>query len=249
MTPTNPDSKLYVTPIPRHGRQLRQLLATTKLLDLELVSPNPFFSIIMLLRFHMTATNRYRQLQHGTARHRTGWGCLFQGGVTVNRSGLSQTEVISRCRANTKTVTDETAARRSTSKKNGKQYVADTKGTEHCIQQEPGEYRIAHNRNQANTELHTTGTRRIQSYIQQEPGEYRIAYNRNEANTELYTTATEGIRNLYTTAKRVSPWGRDHVNTSDLWSGTLFLSLSGICLHSLCSFKPKLKTHPFSSAC
>ena len=41
------------------------------------------------------------------------------------------------------------------------------------------------------------------------------------------------------------PWGRDPFNTSDLWSGTLFLSLSGICLHSL---KSKLKTHHFSPA-
>jgi len=29
------------------------------------------------------------------------------------------------------------------------------------------------------------------------------------------------------------PWGRDPLNTLDHWSGTLFLSLSGICLHSL----------------
>ena len=41
------------------------------------------------------------------------------------------------------------------------------------------------------------------------------------------------------------PWGRDPFNTSDLWSGTLFLSLSGICVHSL---KSKLKTHHFSPA-
>ena len=31
------------------------------------------------------------------------------------------------------------------------------------------------------------------------------------------------------------PWGRDPFNTSDLWSGPLFLSLSGIRLHSLLS--------------
>ena len=43
------------------------------------------------------------------------------------------------------------------------------------------------------------------------------------------------------------PWGRDPFNSSDLWSGTLFLSLSlsGIFLHFL---KSKLKTHDFSLA-
>ena len=42
------------------------------------------------------------------------------------------------------------------------------------------------------------------------------------------------------------PWGRDSFSALDLWSGTSFLSLSGIHLHS--SFKSKLKTHLFSSA-
>ena len=41
------------------------------------------------------------------------------------------------------------------------------------------------------------------------------------------------------------PWGTDPFNTLDLCSGTPFLALLGIRLHSL---KSKLKTHLFSSA-
>ena len=50
------------------------------------------------------------------------------------------------------------------------------------------------------------------------------------------------------------PWGRDPFNTSDLWAGTLFLSVSGIHLHSLLlsrNEKPKLfciRVYPFLSS-
>ena len=43
-------------------------------------------------------------------------------------------------------------------------------------------------------------------------------------------------------------WGRDPFSTSDLWSGTLFLSLSGIFLHSLSLSQSKLTIHPSSSS-
>ena len=43
--------------------------------------------------------------------------------------------------------------------------------------------------------------------------------------------------------------GRDPFSTSDLWSGTLFPSLSVRHLSSLSFFKSKLETHLFSSAC